>query len=170
MKLTPTFTSGKMKLMFEIMDMIGDKLVKVIADATEISNDIEMHEYLARLATDNIANVAFGLDSSSLENPDSSFRKHGKEILDFNGLEYLKFFFTGSFPDFSRKIHLTANKRSVIDFFYNTFKENMERRERNNIERKDFLQILLDLKKQKILTEAEMAAESFIFFIGGKFE
>jgi cytochrome P450 family 6 len=166
-KLTPTFTSGKMKLMFEIIDMIGDKLVTVIENETKTSGMIEVHDYLARFTTDNISNVAFGLESNSLEDADSMFRKMGKEVLDLDALGFLKFFFTSSFPEISRKMHLTANKKQVIDFFYNTFKNNMEHRERHNIVRKDFLQILLELKKTACLTVSELAAESFIFFVGG---
>lgn len=168
MKLTPTFTSAKMKSMFEIVDMIGDKLAGVVQNDAKSSEQIEVHELLARFTTDVISNVAFGLESKSLENSDSDFRKYGKKVLDFNGLDFLKFFFTCSFPNMSRKLHLTPNKRSVIDFFYNTFKDNMEHRERSNIVRRDFMQILLELKRNAALTVAEMAAESFIFFLGGK--
>lgn len=168
MKLTPTFTSGKMKLMFGIIDSIGDKLVSVVENAAKTSGPIELHDFLARFTTDNISNVAFGLECNSLEDSNSEFRKHGKEVLDLDALGFLKFFFTSSFPKLSRKMHLTANKQSVINFFYNTFKDNMERRERSDIVRKDFLQILLELKKSASLTVSELAAESFIFFLGGK--
>jgi cytochrome P450 family 6 len=154
--------------MFDIIDLMGDKLVNVVENATKSSNAIELHEFLARFTTDNISNVAFGLDSNSLEDDNSAFRKHGKEVLDLGALGFLKFFFTCSFPELSRKMHLTANKQSVIDFFYNTFKNNMEHREKHNIVRKDFLQILLELKKTASLTVSELAAESFIFFLGGE--
>lgn len=167
-KLTPTFTSGKMKLMFEIVDSIGDKLVAVVENATKTSNQTEVHEFLARFTTDSISNVAFGLNSNSLEDSNSEFRKFGKEALDFSSLDFMKFFFTSSFPELSRKMHLTANKKSVIDFFHNTFKQNMEHREQSQIIRKDFLQLLLDLKKKTSLTVSELAAESFIFFLGGR--
>jgi cytochrome P450 family 6 len=155
--------------MFEIIDAIGDKLVNVVENAAKPCNEIELHEFLACFTTDNISNVAFGLDSNSLENSSSEFRKYGKEVLNLDALGFLKFFFTSSFPELSRKMHLTANKKNVIKFFYSTFKENMERRERSNIERKDFLQILLELKKTASLTVSELAAESFIFFLGGEF-
>lgn len=169
--LTPTFTSGKMKIMFEIIDIIGEELVKSMRNSIRDDvSDLEMHEIVAQFTTDAISNVAFGMDSDSLNNPNSSMRKYGKEILNFNIFEFLKFIFTISFPNLSRKLHLTANKRCVIDFFYNTFKANMEHRENNNVYRKDFLQILLELKRKHSLTVEELAAESFIFFLGGKWE
>lgn len=156
-----------MKLMFEIVNAIGDKLVNVVEKETEISEKIEMHEILAKFTTDSISSVAFGMESNSLEDPDSMFRKMGREIVDFNAMEFFKFLFTCSFPELSRKLHLTANKKSVIDYFYNTFKANMEEREKQNIVRKDFLEILLELKKSASLTVSELAAESFIFFFAG---
>lgn len=169
--LTPTFTSGKMKIMFEIIDTVGEKFVETVTDALKLSsaNILEMHELVSCFTTDSISNVAFGLDSNSLSNPNSSMRKYGKEILEFSPIGFLKLLFTSSFPELSRKIHLTANKRCVIDFFYNTFKANIEHREINNLYRKDFLQLLLDLKRKQSLSIAELSAESFIFFLGGLF-
>lgn len=154
--------------MFEIVESIGDRLVNVIEKATESSLQIELHEFLARFTTDSISNVAFGIESDSLKNSDDEFRKFGKEILNFESLDFLKFFFTSSFPNLSRRLHLTANKKNVIKFFFNTFKENMELRERSKVVKKDFLQILLELKKTALLTVSECAAESFIFFLAGR--
>lgn len=168
--ITPTFTSGKMKIMFEIIDIIGEELVismKKSIRKEEVS-ELEMHEIVAQFTTDVISNVAFGMDSDSLNNPNSSMRKYGKEIVNFDIFGFLKFLFTSSFPEISRKLHLTANKKCVRDFFYNTFKANMEHRENNNVYRKDFLQILLELKRKNSLTVEELAAESFIFFLAGK--
>lgn len=157
-----------MKLMFDTLDIIGDQFVCALENATKLSSKIEMHEWLARFSTDIISNVAFGLDSDCLNNPNSEMRKHGKDITDFGTFGFLKFYFTSSFPEFSRKMHLTANKRSVIDFFYSTFKANIEQREKTQSFHKDFLQLLLELKNSSSLTVSELAAESFIFFLGGK--
>ena len=63
-KLSPIFTSGKMKMMFEIVDSIGDKFVSAIDKELKITNDLEMKPMLAKFSTDVISNVAFGLDSN----------------------------------------------------------------------------------------------------------
>jgi cytochrome P450 family 6 len=63
-KLTPMFTSGKMKMMFEIIDSIGDKLVNVLGKEVTKSSDQEMRNWSQRFTGDNIGNVAFGLECS----------------------------------------------------------------------------------------------------------
>lgn len=62
MKLSPIFTSGKMKMMFEIVDSIGDKFVDVLNMKLKASSVLEMRELAGRLTADVIGNVAFGLD------------------------------------------------------------------------------------------------------------
>jgi len=154
--------------MFEIVDAIGDIMVNVVDKAARTSSDVEVHEILCRFSTDSIAKVAFGLDGNCLNDSSSKFRKHGKEIVDLSVLDLLKFFFKSSFPSFARSLHLTANKGSVIKFFYKTFIDSLEERERSELIRKDFMQILIDLKKTAGLTNSELAAESFLFFLAGQ--
>jgi hypothetical protein len=58
------FTSGKMKMMFEIIDSIGDKFVNVIGKEIEESNEQDMRNWAQRFTADNIGNAAFGLECS----------------------------------------------------------------------------------------------------------
>lgn len=61
-KLTPIFTSGKMKMMFDTVDSIGDKFVEVVSKDYKQSNTLDMRALSAKYTTDVIGNVAFGLD------------------------------------------------------------------------------------------------------------
>jgi cytochrome P450 family 6 len=63
-KLSPIFTSGKIKMMFGIIDAISDRLVKVVNQAVEQTNSLEMRQWCQRYTSDSIGNVAFGLDSN----------------------------------------------------------------------------------------------------------
>lgn len=62
MKLTPIFTSGKMKMMFDTVDSIGDKFVEVVSKDYKQSNTLDMRILTAKYTADVIGNVAFGLD------------------------------------------------------------------------------------------------------------
>ena len=60
--LSPIFTSGKMKVMFEIIDTIGEKLVDIMNEKSKSAESIEMRDWAGRFTADVIGNVAFGLD------------------------------------------------------------------------------------------------------------
>jgi cytochrome P450 family 6 len=61
-KMTPMFTSGKIKMMFETIDSIGDKFVSTFSGKVKESSDQEMRNWAQRFTADNIGNVAFGLE------------------------------------------------------------------------------------------------------------
>lgn len=56
-KLTPVFTSGKMKMMFGTIADIADKFINRIAKDLESSNVLEISEWLARFTTDVIGEL-----------------------------------------------------------------------------------------------------------------
>lgn len=64
-KLTPTFTSGRIKIMFHTVCDVGEKFVKKLQSESEIStnNEIEIKEISARFTTDVIGEIFFYLFS-----------------------------------------------------------------------------------------------------------
>jgi len=47
-KLTPTFTSGKIKQMFTIMKMCGDEFVKNLESVAQTGDSIEIKDWFGR--------------------------------------------------------------------------------------------------------------------------
>ena len=66
-KLSPIFTSGKMKMMFDILDGISDKFVRVIDQEISSVEEVEVRSWTQRLTIDNIGNVAFGIEPNCKE-------------------------------------------------------------------------------------------------------
>jgi cytochrome P450 family 6 len=58
-KLTPTFTSGKMKMMFGTVVEVGERFIKKMESEVEIGNGNEMNvkEFAARFTTDVIGEL-----------------------------------------------------------------------------------------------------------------
>lgn len=79
-KLTPVFTSGKLKAMFSTMVDCGMPLVNYMDRAASKRETIEVREISARFATDIIASVAFGVDINTIDNPDDPFRAAGRKV------------------------------------------------------------------------------------------
>lgn len=60
------------------------------------------------------------------------------------------------------------NQKDASDFFLKVFGETIKYREENkSFVRNDFVELLLQMKEKGILSFEEIAAESFIFYVGG---
>jgi cytochrome P450 family 6 len=79
-KLSPTFTSGKMKMMFQTLVDCGLELGSILEKSASNEEVIEMKDILARYSTDVIASCAFGIQCNCFKNPDAEFRQWGRKI------------------------------------------------------------------------------------------
>lgn len=78
-KLSPAFSSGKLKEMFPLMLECGKHLENYLNKIPE--NDIvEFRDITAKYTTDVIGNCVFGIEMNAIVDEDSEFRKMGKKI------------------------------------------------------------------------------------------
>uniref|UniRef100_A0A336LVD5 CSON003181 protein n=1 Tax=Culicoides sonorensis TaxID=179676 RepID=A0A336LVD5_CULSO len=170
-KLTPTFTSGKMKFMFPTMVNVGNEFVKTLNEEIGISNEIEMKEFLARFTTDVIGSCAFGLECNSLKDPNAKFREMGKKVFEAPRNNRFKQFLVISFKQAGRFFNVKTVRDDVAEFFMKVVKDTVEYREKNDVKRNDFMDLLLNLKnsvnEEERLTLNEIAAQAFVFFLAG---
>ncbi|XP_044260197.1 cytochrome P450 6a2-like [Tribolium madens] len=165
-KLTPTFTSGKMKQMFQTLLECKTSLLKRVDK--EHQTPINIKEILGCFTTDIIGSCAFGLDCNTFKEEDSPFRKYGKKVFESNLRRRLQIFFFTHFPSLARALKVRHFSKDVADFFTKVVKDTVNYREENNYTRKDFMQLLIELKNSKTgLTLDEIAAQSLIFFLAG---
>lgn len=178
-KLTPTFTSGKMKYMFPTVIKVGQELIGTMQQMVENDGSvIEVKDLMARFTTDVIGTCAFGIECSSLKDPNAEFRVMGRKSIIQQRYNRVIIAFMASFVELARKLHLKSIPDDVSEFFMRIVRETVEYRERNNIKRYDFMDMLIDLKNKKLiksehgeeltnLTLEEIAAQAFVFFNAG---
>lgn len=167
-KLSPTFTSGRMKMMFPIVTETADRMVDYLTPFSEKQGALEMKEVYASFTTEVITNVAFGLDIKCHGDPDNDFRKIAHDVFHPSSFENMKLFFMLSFPKLSSKLKLALNSKRTIDFFTKLVRDNLEYREKNNVARNDFFQLLINIKNSDAgLSFNEIAANCFVFFLAG---
>ncbi|KAF2902944.1 hypothetical protein ILUMI_03244 [Ignelater luminosus] len=179
MKLTPTFTSGKMKMMFPTLTECGKQMGDYMEKACLKDEPVDIKDVLSCFTTDVIASCAFGLDCNSFKDKNSEFRKYLRRNFVLTTPELLRMIFGSSFPNLARKLGVTLVSKDVSEFFMKIITETVEYREKNNFVRKDFMQLLLQLKNNvletgeqhqhdgKSLTLEELAAQAFIFLLAG---
>ncbi|XP_059610499.1 probable cytochrome P450 6a14 [Phlebotomus argentipes] len=176
-KLSPTFTSGKMKMMHSTIIGVAKEFGDFLEPYAKKSEEIEMKEILARFTTDVIGNCAFGVECNSLKDPNAEFRRVGKKAFSFTPLLMLKAICAQAFPNLARTLRLKMTDDEVTDFFMKLLRDTIDYREKNNVKRNDFLSLLIQLKNTgKLegdnvdlgkLTFEELAAQTFVFFFAG---
>ncbi|KAH8355324.1 hypothetical protein KR093_010929 [Drosophila rubida] len=176
-KLSSTFTSGKMKFMFPTVVKVGEEFVKVFGDTVAKSSVVEVRDLLARFTTDVIGTCAFGIECSSLKDPDAEFRLMGRRVITEQRYGLIGIIVRNCFPKFAARIRMKMTPADIEDFFMRIVKENVAYREQNNIRRNDFMDQLIDLKNNRLLksetgesmnlTIEEVAAQAFVFFNAG---
>ncbi|KAK3924699.1 Cytochrome P450 6k1 [Frankliniella fusca] len=191
-KLRPTFTSGKIKYMFHTISECAAHLREHVLASIKAGGGGEyvedVRELAARFSTDVITSVAFGVESNSMKNPDSEFRRIGQRIFEpclENSFRALLSFFGGNIM---RIFGIHNSPRDVSAFFIKVVGEIVAHRELHGVERADMMQLLIQLKNQGFVapdgeqadksnghseesitkvTEKEMAAHVFVFFLAG---
>ncbi|XP_058123884.1 cytochrome P450 6A1-like [Anopheles ziemanni] len=172
-KLTPTFTSGKLKSMFHTIVAVGTRLDQYLEERCVEPTRIDIKELLARFMTDVIGSCAFGIECNSLHDPSSNFRQMGKRMINLPKLKALKVFFAMMFRRQARSLGVRFNDKDVSDFFFSVVRDTIRYREEHGVRRDDFMQLLIDMmKKEDVdgtegLTFEEIAAQAFVFFFAG---
>jgi cytochrome P450 family 6 len=159
-KLSPTFTSGKIKMMFQTIIKCGIELkehLKTLADQGEI---LEFRDVLARYSTDIIASCAFGIECNCLKDPDAEFRIWGKKIFEptFDAIARGMLYFL--VPAVPIALGISGTSNNITTFFRKLVHETVTLREKHSINRNDFLQLLIRLKNQKSLEPDTSTEES----------
>lgn len=185
-KLTPAFTAGKTKYMFDAIKSCGDDMVQLLENLMKLDEDIEIKDILARFTTDVIGSCAFGIECNSLTNPNAEFREMGRRAFTQTPGDVFKMVIIRSFPKLAKLLKLGVFSPRVSRFFQQVVEDTVNFREQNNVTRPDFLQLLIQMRGDASLnnlhndgnnhaeetcgdglTMNEIAAQAFIFFLAG---
>ncbi|XP_075169601.1 cytochrome P450 6a22-like [Haematobia irritans] len=174
-KLTPAFSPAKLKYIFPTMSEVGHQFVEVLREKIGLGeNVIDMHDICKRFAIDVIGTVAFGIECNSLRNPQTEFKVEGEKAL----ARHFRTFtdqFAEKYSRLMQLINFKYHSKKSIDFFTKIVEETLQYRERENIKRHDFMDLLMECRNMEIENKDEhpfmslemMVGQVFIFFVGG---
>lgn len=190
-KLTPSFSSAKLKAMFHTSDDIGNKMIehlnKILPDKG--SAEVDIKDILVTYAIDIIGSVIFGLDINSFKEPENKFRclVHKARRNNLINANIGMLIFLCPFI-IKYMVRLGFENKTAIGL-REILKDTIEYRERHNIVRRDMLQLMMQLRntgkitedddnwsaksntptgEEKEFTLDDIAAQGFIFYIAGQ--
>ncbi|XP_063382875.1 cytochrome P450 6B7-like [Cydia fagiglandana] len=185
-RLTPAFTSGKLKAMFTLIVERAEKLQAIAIDAAEAGVDVDMRDLMARYTTDLIGACGFGIDADSLIDENSTFRQLGKRSFKRTKRDGFVAMLKFIAPKLFRKLHFLAPE--IERYTMSIVRDILGKRNYLPVGRNDFVDLLLELKQkgamvgeslekrnpdgtpEKILLELDlilMASQILVFFIAG---
>ena len=145
-KLSPFFSSGKLKEMFSLMLDCANTFDNYLEKLAEKGEPVEFRDTAAKFTTDMIAACAFSLNANALTDENSQFRKMGKRALDTNIEQFLTDRLR-EYPFLFKIFGRLFTDHEVVNFFESSMKEAMDYRIQNNINLKDVIDILADLRE-----------------------
>nr|WDY85984.1 cytochrome P450 9HZ1 [Pagiophloeus tsushimanus] len=181
--LSPSFTSKKMKILFDLIADVADNVVSFVSAQNEDVVELEMKDALSRYTNDVIATTSFGISTDSLRDKTNSFFMSGKKLTSPGVFRTLEFILLNAAPAFICQLFgLKIVKDDVAKIFAGAIKDAIKTREKNNIVRPDMIQLLLESRKTKSnkdgilidqasldngMSDDEIAAQALIFFFAG---
>ncbi|XP_061394793.1 cytochrome P450 6a2-like [Musca vetustissima] len=175
MKLTPTFTSGKMRFMFPSLVEVSQQYVETLQSELQEKSDgiLEMYDWNGRFTTDVIGSVIFGIKTNSIRNPNAEFRQIGQKAFGADRPNIKWSLAKNMYMKYLKYVGIRRFNPILERFFLRIVNDTVLERERRNIHRNDFIDILIELKNQKdengqpVLSLELVAAQLFVFFVAG---
>ncbi|KAG8233063.1 hypothetical protein J437_LFUL012939 [Ladona fulva] len=143
--LSPAFTTGKIRSIYPLVQEVCGNLNAYLE--VNAGSEIEMKDLCARFTTEVVSSCAFGVHSDAIHMPNSEFRLMALEMLNPSPARAAIVMFLLHFPWTLRFIPITLLPDNVTNFFRRLVREVAVYREREGIQRNDFMDLLIQLKK-----------------------
>ena len=172
-KLSPIFTSGKLKNMFPLIIECSDHLKTYLDKLVVKGEPVECRELTAKFTTDVIGTCAFGIDMNAMAEEDSEFRRMGRKIFAVSAENIFRLKLRQYLPKIYDLLGYVMPEKNFSPFFTKIVMDTINYRKQNDIFRPDFINMLIELQKHpnKLenikLTDTLLTAQAFVFFAAG---
>ncbi|XP_024870952.1 cytochrome P450 6a2-like [Temnothorax curvispinosus] len=171
-RLSPVFTSGKLKNMFHLVLNCSDHFEKYLNETVSKDGIVECLDLTSKFTADVIGSCAFGLEINALKEENNKFQEIGHKIFRSTPKTVFRTLLR-EIPWIYKHFGYILDEHDVTKFITNITRDTIKYRKRNNVRRHDFIDTLIDLKDNpdklgvNNVTDEFIAAQSFAFFAAG---
>lgn len=173
--LGSSFTTAKLKLSVPIsiknLKVLREYVTKNINHVYSVT---ELRELIARLNTNLISSVAFGLDLDTINNPNHVMRQMGMKIFEPKLIPSLRLFTSLFMPSVNKWFRFKLITDETEHFFKEIILDTVKHREMSEeFYHDDLIQKLIQLKKEEFgddgwtFSISDLLAQAFGFYLGG---
>ncbi|XP_067207243.1 cytochrome P450 9e2-like [Linepithema humile] len=170
--LSPSFTSSKIKIMFELMCECAKNFTDfLITESGDTGKTYDMQDMISKYSNDVIATCAFGINMDSFKHPNNDFYLLGKKNMSFTNPRLV---FTSlmnrNFPNIAKLFRIRVFSTKANNFFKNIVTSIVKARNEQGIVRPDMIQLMMEAKDQDhrpTFDINEITAQAFVFYLAG---
>lgn len=159
-KLSPTFTTGKIKRMFAIFEQSSQRMCHFVEKNKGESGDIDICKAYSKYAIDVIASCAFGINCKTFDcepGKMSEFEKMAAELtFKLTIKTFFKFITISAAPRLAELLGFRTFANEAQDYFERVIKEALKHRRKTGQRHDDFLQLMLDAQQGLLKTEENL--------------
>lgn len=145
--LSPSFTSGRMKGMFPLVEKKADDLIKHIHKIFKTTSTLPLKKTFGLYTLEVISSCAFGMETNSLEGGDSIFNQKVDALFKIQKKRLIKVMFFILMPKLLLALKINLSQPE-ISFFKDVVIEAIKRREEGE-KRGDFLDLMMEARKEQ---------------------
>lgn len=144
-KLTPTFTTAKMRTIFATLLNCKNPLQKFIKKVAKCNETIDIGEMTAAFTTNSIASIGFGIDVNCFADPENPLRKNGRKVFSSHLKHLMRLIGVNSYPQLLKWTGCQTIGCEVQAFFRDMVQQMLELRRKYDIDRNDFFDLLMQM-------------------------
>ncbi|XP_050672017.1 cytochrome P450 6B5-like [Leptidea sinapis] len=149
-RLTPAFTTAKLKSMFPLIINCAEKLHLAGDNIVKSGGECDIREFMARFTTEFIGACGFGIEMDSINNENSTFRALGAKMFSRSFRDMFLLGLWQIIPEIRKMLHVSDIRiKTAITGIVTTI---FEQRNYKSIGRHDFIDMLLELADKGVIT------------------
>jgi cytochrome P450 family 6 len=148
-KLTPFFSSAKLKNSYYLIDKLGNDLIQYFYKrlGSDGSVVLDIKNVANFFFVDVVSSIAFGIEAHILENSESEMMDAANSIFTYTFYRGLEFSSTFVLPQITKIFNFMNFPRNTVNFLYKVCPDIIAQREKSGIKRNDMIDTLIELKK-----------------------
>ncbi|KAJ4433074.1 hypothetical protein ANN_15331 [Periplaneta americana] len=148
-----------MKRMLPFISTCASQLTDYLKNVAILDKPIEVKQTIAKYATDVISTCAFGIESNCLVNPKAEFQEFSSKIFHFSTYRSFEFMSLFMLPMVVQLMNVKFFQRQTTEFLRQVFTDTMTQREKQEIVREDFMDLLIQLKNKGRVDDEKIEEE-----------
>lgn len=166
-EISPAFTTSRMRALFPVIQDVQGRMVEYISDHSTSTEGFDARELCAKFSTDVVANAIFGVEGESFTKENSEVREMGRRLLSQRATFIFKMFLVSALPFLKTFFSMKFTTEEIEKFFVDLIEQALKYREEKKVQREDFLDFMLQLKKKRGIQAIDMTAHTITFFTDG---